>query len=155
MSSAAAPATTRLDFEQIRELLPHRFPMILLDRVIHLEPGSHIVALKNVTGNEMHFLGHFPGLAIMPGVLLIETAAQAAGILWAFTDSDNAAAPSCRHYLAKANVSFHAPVTPGDQLRIKVEVRRRLGAFFVASVSLSVEETPVARGEITLARAVA
>lgn len=140
-----------MDFEQIREILPQQFPLIMLDRVTYVEPGSRIVALKNVTGNEFHFLGHFPRLAIMPGVLIIEAAAQAAGILWAACQNAEPS-PSCRHYLASANMSFHAPVTPGDQMVIEATVHRRFGVFLIARVKVSVAGLIVARGELTLAR---
>ena len=77
MSTMAAVLERGMDFEQIRETLPQQFPLIMLDRVTHIDPGTRSVALKNVTGNEFHFMGHFPRLAIMPGVLIIEAAAQA------------------------------------------------------------------------------
>lgn len=142
----------RLDFEQIREMLPQRFPLIMLDRVTQLEAGARIVALKNITGNELHFLGHFPSLAVMPGVLIIEAAAQAAGILWAASATDDEHASTWRHHLASTNISFHRPVTPGDQMVIEACILRRLGAFFVVQVKITVDSTIVAKGQLTLAR---
>lgn len=150
MIAAVAPAVLELDFEQIRQILPQQFPLIMVDRVSHLEPGSRIVALKNVTGNEFHFLGHFPRLAVMPGVLIIEAAAQTVGILWA-VGAEAPRSGSSRHYLASANMSFHVPVTPGDQMVIEARVLRRFAAFFIAQVKVSVDDAVVARGELTLA----
>jgi 3-hydroxyacyl-[acyl-carrier-protein] dehydratase len=151
VSSTFTGVNRRMDFEQIREILPHQFPFLMLDRVSHLEPGSRIIALKNVTGNEFHFLGHFPRLAIMPGVLIIEAAAQAAGILWAVS-SNREVSSSVDHLLANTNVSFHEAVKPGDQMIIEATVRRSFSQFFIAHVKVSVEKSIVTRGEITLAR---
>jgi 3-hydroxyacyl-[acyl-carrier-protein] dehydratase len=139
-----------MDFEQIRRILPHRFPLIMVDRVIHLEPGSRVVALKNVTGNEFHFMGHFPQFAVMPGVFIIEAAAQTAGLLFA-ADAQAKHSASSRHYLAGTKMSFHLPVTPGDQMVIEARVLRRLGVFFVAQVKVSVDGAVFTRGELTLA----
>jgi len=140
-----------MDFEQIREILPHQFPFLMLDRVSHLELGSRIIALKNVTGNEFHFLGHFPRLAIMPGVLIIEAAAQAAGILWV-ASSDREASTSLDHRLASTNISFHGAVRPGDQMIIEATMSRCFSHFLLAQVKVSAEGAIVARGELTLAR---
>jgi 3-hydroxyacyl-[acyl-carrier-protein] dehydratase len=148
MSAAAVDSVPRrLDFEEVRRILPHRFPLILVDRVTELEPGSRIVAVKNVSGNELHFLGHFPQLAVMPGVLIIEAAAQAVTIMCLVGEEID----QSPRYLANANVSFRVPVTPGDQMVIEARVLRRMGNLLIAKVKVLVAETLVASGELTLA----
>ena len=143
----------RLDFDQIRRILPHRFPLILIDRVSDLEPGARIVAVKNVTGNEMHFLGHFPQMAVMPGVLIIEAAAQAVTIMClAEFNCEPRPGEMSPQYLANANVSFRVPVTPGDQMVIEARVLRQMSNLLIAKVKVSVAEVLVASGELTLAR---
>lgn len=152
MSAEPIRATGELDFEQILRILPHRVPMILVDRVIELAPGSHIVAVKNVTGNELQFAGHFPHVAIMPGVLVIEAAAQAATILYLSGDGSGAPAPpTSRRYLANASMSFRAPVTPGDQMVIEARVLRWLSRCLITKVKVLVDGAVAAQGEITLA----
>jgi 3-hydroxyacyl-[acyl-carrier-protein] dehydratase len=145
-STAVDTIPRRLDFEQVRRLLPHRFPLILIDRVLDLEAGVRIVALKNVTGNEMHFLGHFPEMAVMPGVLIIESAAQAVAIMCLAEGGE-----ASLRYLANANVSFRVPVTPGDQMVIEARVLRQMGNLLIAKVKVLVAEVLVASGELTLA----
>jgi 3-hydroxyacyl-[acyl-carrier-protein] dehydratase len=153
MTVLAEPAAVCLDFEQVRRILPHRFPLILIDRVIELDPGSRIVALKNVTGNEMHFLGHFAEFAIMPGVLIIEAAAQAVTLLSNLPAGEPPAqGTTSLHYLANANMSFRAPVTPGDQMILQAAVHRRLGNLLVAKVKIFVSNKLVADGELTVGR---
>src|SRR5437764_535309 len=109
-----------LDVEQIRSYLPHRYPMLLVDRILELEPGKRCVGLKNVTINEDFFNGHFPGQAMMPGVLIIEAMAQVGGVLF-MTD------PEFHDKLAvmagMENVKFRKPVVPGDTLITEVEVQ--------------------------------
>lgn len=113
-----------MDIAQILEHLPHRFPFLLVDRVLEVEVGKRIVALKNITVNEPFFVGHFPGNPVMPGVLMIEALAQAAGIL-SFKTLDQRFDGSTTFYLAGVdNCRFKRPVLPGDQLRLEVEVTR-------------------------------
>jgi 3-hydroxyacyl-[acyl-carrier-protein] dehydratase len=126
--SPLEPASVTLSTEMIQGLLPHRYPFALLDRIIEYVPGKRAVGLKNVTFNEPHFQGHFPGRPLMPGVLIVEALAQVGGIivtqlpdlpkgLFVFTGIDN--------------VRFRRPVVPGDQLILSVELlsikRRRFG----------------------------
>ena len=118
---AEAPAdSTVLDITQIQRILPHRFPFLLIDRVISLTPKQKIVALKNVSANEPHFAGHFPGYPIMPGVLIIEAIAQAGGtlVLSEIPDRDD----KLMVFTGIERARFRKPVVPGDQLRIEVEV---------------------------------
>lgn len=110
-----------LDITAIQQILPHRFPMLLVDRVIETEPGKRIVALKNVSGNENFFMGHFPGEPIMPGVLILEALAQTACVLIL---RDLGAQGSIALFTGADNVSFRRKVVPGDQLRLEVEVEK-------------------------------
>ena len=111
--------------DRIMAMLPHRYPILLIDRLVELELGERAVALKNVTINEPHFQGHFPGQPVMPGVLMIEAMAQAAAALVVATIGDEA--EGCIvYFMTIDNARFRKPVTPGDQLIIEViKVRRR------------------------------
>ena len=115
---------TALDIRGILEHLPHRYPFLLVDRVLEVEPGKRIVALKNVTINEPFFTGHFPHLPVMPGVLQIEAMAQAAGILSFQTMGRVSDDRSVYYFVGIDNARFKRPVVPGDQLRIEVEIVR-------------------------------
>ena len=115
---------TMLDIRAILEHLPHRYPMLLVDRVLELEKGTRIVAIKNVTINEPFFVGHFPHLPVMPGVLQIEALAQAAGILSFQTMGRVSDAQSVYYFVGIDNARFKRPVAPGDQLRLEVKITR-------------------------------
>jgi 3-hydroxyacyl-[acyl-carrier-protein] dehydratase len=117
-----------MDIGAIQRLLPHRFPFLLIDRVIELGPDK-VVALKNVTINEPFFAGHFPGHPIMPGVLIVEAMAQAGGVL---AMSENKATPETHlmFFMAIDKVKFRKPVVPGDQLRLEVEPLRKGGSIW-------------------------
>ena len=115
---------TVLDIRAILETLPHRYPMLLVDRVLELEKGKRIVAIKNVTINEPFFQGHFPHLPVMPGVLQIEALAQAAGILSFQTMGKVSDNQSVYYFVGIDNARFKRPVVPGDQLRLEVEIVR-------------------------------
>jgi 3-hydroxyacyl-[acyl-carrier-protein] dehydratase len=110
----------QLDINQIMDILPHRYPFLLIDRVVDVEPGKRIVAIKNVSVNEPHFPGHFPGHPVMPGVLIIEAMAQAAGVM-AYLASDEATKKKVCYFVSIDNAKFRRPVLPGDQLRIEIE----------------------------------
>jgi 3-hydroxyacyl-[acyl-carrier-protein] dehydratase len=111
--------TGTLDILQIQEYLPHRYPFLLVDKVIACEPKVRLVAIKNVTYNEPFFQGHFPHLPIFPGVLILEALAQATGLLAA--QSDAALGKGMTYYLASIdNARFKRPVVPGDQLRLEI-----------------------------------
>lgn len=112
-----------LNVQQIMERLPHRYPMLLIDRVIEMVPGKRVVAIKNVTFNEPFFQGHFPDHPVMPGVLIIESMAQAAAV-FSFEDDDeiNPASQKIAYYLVGVDKArFRKPVVPGDQLRLEVD----------------------------------
>jgi 3-hydroxyacyl-[acyl-carrier-protein] dehydratase len=114
-----APKTT-LDITEIMAILPHRYPFLLIDRVLEIEPRTRIVALKNVTINEPHFTGHFPDYPIMPGVLMIEAIAQTGGALLLTEIPDRE--QKLMVFTGIESARFRRPVTPGDQLRIEVTV---------------------------------
>lgn len=118
-----------LDVRCIERLLPHRYPFLLVDRVLVLEPRQRIVALKNVTANEPHFTGHFPGNPVMPGVLVIEAMAQAGGLLTMLSDGKSCAENSgpSQFYLVKVDKArFSKMVVPGDQLVLEVSLKRSI-----------------------------
>ncbi|HLH07291.1 MAG TPA: 3-hydroxyacyl-ACP dehydratase FabZ [Terriglobales bacterium] len=119
-ASATEAATTVLDIVEIQKILPHRYPFLLIDRVIEIQRKQRIVALKNVTVNEPFFAGHFPGFPIMPGVLMVEAMAQAGGalLLTEIPDRDH----KLMVFTGIERARFRRPVTPGDQLKIVVDV---------------------------------
>src|SRR5262249_38540775 len=116
-----------MDIEQIRDLLPHRYPMLLVDRILELEPSKRCVGLKNVTFNESFFQGHFPVRAMMPGVLILEAMAQVGGVMMLSDPRHGAKLPVIAGI---ENVRFRRPVVPGDALISEVElvfIRRDFG----------------------------
>jgi beta-hydroxyacyl-ACP dehydratase FabZ len=110
------------DIRWISSVLPHRHPFLLIDRVLELEPGKRIVGLKNVTGNEPFFEGHFPGQPVMPGVLLVEAMAQAGGILLLHDLEEREG--KLPYFMSIERARFRRPVVPGDQVRLEVEILR-------------------------------
>jgi 3-hydroxyacyl-[acyl-carrier-protein] dehydratase len=114
---------TTLDINEIMRILPHRYPFLLIDRVIDLTRKQRIVAIKNVTVNEPFFAGHFPDLPVMPGVLIVEAIAQAGGALLLTEFDDEIRARTVMVFTGIERARFRRPVLPGDQLRIEVEVK--------------------------------
>jgi 3-hydroxyacyl-[acyl-carrier-protein] dehydratase len=114
-------AKTGLDIHEILKILPHRYPFLLIDRVLDLKRKERIVAIKNVTINEPFFVGHFPGLPIMPGVLIVEAIAQAGGALLLTEVQDRT--DKVMVFTGIERAKFRKPVGPGDQLRLEVEVK--------------------------------
>src|SRR5271166_5065346 len=112
---------TGLDIHEILKILPHRYPFLLIDRVLELQRKQRIVAIKNVTINEPFFVGHFPGLPIMPGVLIVEAIAQAGGALLLTEVEDRS--NKVMVFTGIERAKFRRPVSPGDQLRLEVEVK--------------------------------
>jgi 3-hydroxyacyl-[acyl-carrier-protein] dehydratase len=140
-----------LGVEQITRLLPHRYPFLLIDRVIELEPDRRIVAIKNVTSNEPFFQGHFPGHPVMPGVLIVEAMAQAAGVL-----TKLGLRPGLERwgvfYLVKVDKArFNRIVIPGDQLRLVVEHKRSMRNMSQFFCQTFVEDKVAAEAEILCA----
>lgn len=121
----------QLDINRIMEILPHRYPFLLVDRVIDHEPGKKITCIKNVTMNEPFFEGHFPGHPVMPGVLIVEAMAQSGGILVGLSMGDDVKDKVC-YFVSVDNTKFRKPVVPGDQLSIEMEAvgcRRGIWTF--------------------------
>ena len=143
--------TLPVDVNRIMSMLPHRYPFLLVDRVVELEPNQSLVALKNVTINEPFFQGHFPGYPVMPGVLVIEAMAQAAGLLTQLSDNQSGSGDKL-YYLVKVDKArFSRTVVPGDQLRLEVRLlrmRHRMGQYQCRAIVDGVE---VASAEILCA----
>ncbi len=141
----------KIDLDDIRRLLPHRYPFLLIDRVLHLESGQQIKALKNVTSNEEFFNGHFPGRPIMPGVLILEAMAQACGIIV----SENAElGPEQGVILVFAGIDkarFRRPVVPGDQLIFDCSVNRNKRDIWKFDTRATVDGELVASAEMMCA----
>jgi 3-hydroxyacyl-[acyl-carrier-protein] dehydratase len=141
----------KLDIEAIMRQLPHRYPFLLVDRVLECVSGKHVHALKNVTFNEPYFQGHFPHRPVMPGVIIIEALAQAAGIL-AFKTVGVVPDNDTRFYfVAIDNARFRKPVEPGDQLMLKVTLKRAFKGIWKFHGSAEVDGVEVASAEIMVA----
>lgn len=136
-----------LDIRQIMEALPHRYPFLLVDRIVELEPGRRAVGLKNVTIGEGFFQGHFPGRPIMPGVLIIEAMAQVAGValLSEARGTDGKALPL---FAGIDRARFRRVVTPGDQLRLEADVQKLRGSFGRVACVARVEQEVAAEGDL-------
>jgi len=137
-----------LSFEEIKKLIPQRFPFIMIDKVIELVPGKEAVAIKNISGNDIFFLGHFPEKAIMPGVAIIEAMAQTAIVLFAVEKESQQEDRKLIYFLGSVKSRFLHPVVPGDQLKIKVVNVKSLpnGAF--VSAEAFVDDKKVSEAEL-------
>lgn len=138
-----------LYYQDIIKLLPHRYPFLMIDRVIEIEIGKKVVAIKNVTANEPFFQGHFPGTPIMPGVLIVEAMAQAGGILARLTLSKGEEKNETQEpifFMTIDKVKFRKPVVPGDQLRLEVEAIRTGSRVWKLQGKAFVENDLVAEG---------
>ena len=133
-----------MDIHQILKLLPHRYPFLLVDRVLDIEKGKSIVAIKNVTMNEPYFTGHFPHRPVMPGVMMLEALAQAAALL-SFHSLDMVPDNKVIYYFAGIDEArFKRPVEPGDTLTLKVEIlRMKAGIFKFKAIAMVQEELAV------------
>lgn len=138
----------QLTLKEIKEIIPHRFPFVLIDRVIELEPKEKLVAIKNVSANEHFFEGHFPKEKIMPGVLVLEAMAQAGCVYFYY--SQNLQGKSYHYFLGKSTVRFSAPVVPGDQLKIEVTTVKFVGKTGFLKAVASVDGKIVSEAEIAL-----
>jgi len=125
--------------EEIRKFLPHRYPFLLVDRVIECVPGESITAIKNISVNEPQFTGHFPNQAIMPGVLIIEALAQATGLLGFRTMSEEPSEDILYMLVGVDNVRFKRQVVPGDQLVLKANIERRSKIIWKFSCEATVD----------------
>ena len=139
-----------MDNIAVAALLPHRYPFLLVDRVVEMEAGKRILALKNVTINEPFFAGHFPGYPLMPGVLLCEAVVQAGGILVRSSGADAERQPKYALLTGLDKVRFRHQVTPGDQLRLEAETIRQRGRFWRMRGTASVADQLAAELEFSL-----
>lgn len=146
--SEAADGVVR-DQRWIRSILPHRYPMLLVDRVVELENGKRVVAIKNVTTNEPFFEGHFPGHPVMPGVLIIEAMAQAGGLMMLHELPDRA--DKLVLFTSIDECRFRRPVVPGDQVRLEVEVLRHRSNYCKLKGTATVDGKLVAEAVIASA----
>lgn len=135
------------DIQEIMKLLPHRYPFIMIDRILELTPGEKVVALKNVTINEPFFQGHFPENPIMPGVLIIEAMGQAAAVL-AAKSLDRESHGSLIYFMGMDKVKFRKPVTPGDQLIFEMKFLKKRRKVFKMSGTAYVDKKVVAQAEL-------
>ena len=146
-TTPAAP----IEAHDIAKILPHRYPFLLIDRVLAFEVGKTLTAIKNVTVNEPFFQGHFPGFPVMPGVLIIEALAQASGVLVHLT-STYAPGAHPLYFLVKVDkAKFSQIVKPGDQLTLDIELKRMIRSMAIFHGRASVNGTPVAEAEMMCA----
>jgi 3-hydroxyacyl-[acyl-carrier-protein] dehydratase len=136
-----------LDIQEITKLLPHRYPFIMIDRILELTPGEKVIALKNVTINEPFFQGHFPGNPIMPGVLIIEAMGQAGAVL-AAKSLEREPQDSLIYFMGMDKVKFRKPVTPGDQLIFEMKFIKQRRNVFKMSGTAYVDKNVVAQAEL-------
>jgi len=143
-----------MNIDEIMRHLPHRYPFLMIDRVVHLEPGKAATAIKNVTMNEPFLQGHFPDHPIMPGVLIAEALAQTGGLAFASAEENTGEADRFRlPILAKIEeMRFRAAVSPGDQLWLHAEVLRTYESLAIVKVEAKVNDSTVAEGKIVLAK---
>lgn len=137
-----------LSFEEVRELVPQKYPFLFIDKVIELQKESRIVCLKNISGNESFFTGHFPDFAIMPGVLIIEALAQASIVL--FRKSFDTEKDKDKVFLlASANVRFSKPVFPGDQLTLEINSEKIISTAAIVKGVARVEDKIVTKATLS------
>lgn len=141
-----------MTFEEVKAHLKQRFPFLMVDRVLELEPGKRIKALKNVTGNEIQFLGHFPDYAIMPGTSIIEAIGQSASLLFSFTTGKGTNPGELMVLAAVNDMRFLVPVLPGDTMIIDVNILKMTDEAALIEGVARVQDTVVTRGKLSFAR---
>jgi 3-hydroxyacyl-[acyl-carrier-protein] dehydratase len=147
-------ASMTMTFEEVKTCLKQRFPMLMVDRVLEAEPGKRVRTLKNVTGNEIQFLGHFGDFAIMPGTLIIEAIGQSASLLFSHSSGKGI---NQREFMALASVNdmrFLVPVLPGHTMTMEVKILKMTEEAALIEGVASVEDTVVARGKLSFVRMV-
>ena len=140
-----------INIEEIQELLPHRYPILLVDRVTEIVLGDSISAYKNITTNEPFFMGHFPGKQVMPGVLIVEAMAQASGILGFKTMDKKPEDGSINYFVAADNLRFKRPAVPGDKLILNSKVVTNKKGIWKFDCNAMVESELVAKATILCA----
>ncbi|MBL8496625.1 3-hydroxyacyl-[acyl-carrier-protein] dehydratase FabZ [Nitrosomonas sp. JL21] len=137
-----------MNIHEILKYIPHRYPILLVDRVLSFEPGKEIVALKNVSINEPFFSGHFPHHPVMPGVLIVEALAQAAAILTIKSEDTGPKEDSVYYFVGIDGVRFKKPVMPGDQLILKVAIERQIKGLWKYSARAEVDDQLVTEAQL-------
>ena len=145
---------TTMTFEQVKSCLKQRFPMLMVDRVLELEPGKSIKTLKNVTGNEIQLLGHFPDFAIMPGTCMIEAIGQSASLLFSHTTGKGMNPGELMALAAVNDMRFLVPVLPGHTLIMEIKILKMTDDAALIEGAASVDNVLVARGKLSFARVV-
>jgi 3-hydroxyacyl-[acyl-carrier-protein] dehydratase len=138
----------QLDFEEIKKLIPQRYPFLMIDRVLELVTGEYAVAVKNISGNDMVFLGHFPEKAIMPGALIIETMAQTAIILSAADQEKQKTCDKKLYYFGSVKARFLHPAVPGDLMKITVKNVKSLQNVAYVSGEAYVDDKKIAEADL-------
>ena len=147
MVDGASTTLEAVDIHGLMKLLPHRYPFLMIDRIIDIDGDDSAVGVKNVTFNEPHFLGHFPGQPVMPGVLIIEAMAQTAGAICIRNRGSDT--PSVVYFMTIDNAKFRKPVVPGDRLEIRVKKLKQRGTIWRFACEAVVEGAKVAEAEIS------
>jgi 3-hydroxyacyl-[acyl-carrier-protein] dehydratase len=141
-----------MEFQEVKNHLKQRFPMLMVDRVLELEPGKRIKALKNVTGSEIQFLGHFPDFAVMPGTLIVEAFGQSASLLFSH-DTGLGLKPGEFMVLGVINdMRFLVPVLPGQTMIMEVNIVKMVPSAALVEGTVKVNDTIVAQGKLSFAR---
>lgn len=142
---------TAMDIHEILKYLPHRYPLILVDRVVSFEPGKQIHAYKNVSINEPYFAGHFPHYPVMPGVLIVEALAQASALLTIYSEKTENNSGMVYYFVGIDSVRFKKPVTAGDQLVLKAEITRQIRGIWKYSARAEVDGQVVTEAQLMCA----
>ncbi|MBG56399.1 MAG: 3-hydroxyacyl-[acyl-carrier-protein] dehydratase FabZ [Deltaproteobacteria bacterium] len=138
-----------MSLEEIKEILPHRYPFLLVDRILEVQKGKYCKALKNISGNEEIFQGHFPSHAVLPGVMIIEALAQTAGIV-IHSDENETSSREIVFFAGIDKAKFRIPVVPGDQLILETTLINQRRNFWVFEGNASVDDKLAAQAEIKL-----
>jgi 3-hydroxyacyl-[acyl-carrier-protein] dehydratase len=143
-----------MTFEEVKLCLKQRFPMLMVDRVLEVEPGKRIKTIKNVTGNEIHFLGHFADFAIMPGTLIIEAIGQSASLLFSHTSGNGMKQKEFMALASVVDMRFLVPVFPGHTISMEINILKMTEEAALVEGSARVDDTVVTRGRLSFARMV-
>jgi len=148
MGVAVDPGLKQADILAIKRMIPHRYPFLMIDRVVDIRPGASAVGLKMVTVNEPHFEGHFPARPVMPGVLIVEAMAQTAAVL-VVASQDLADEDSLVYFMSIESAKFRSPVVPGDRLELAIEILRGRGKVWKFRGEARVDAVLAAEAEFT------
>jgi 3-hydroxyacyl-[acyl-carrier-protein] dehydratase len=147
MAENPSPVLEAVEIMELMKLLPHRYPFLMVDRVIEIDADNSAIGIKNVTVNEPHFQGHFPEQPVMPGVLIIEAMAQTAGVICIKSSASDK--PSLVYFMTIDNAKFRRPVVPGDRLEIYVKKLKKRGNIWRFACEAMVEGAKAAEAEIS------